>query len=917
MRVLNLQGWACLLVLAAVLGQTRPTLAQPRILTVELDSVDEIGKTISVKIKNELFKRTLKVDGETGIQINGERAALADLAKGMRLEVIADIKKEIVSKINVRTADGGGRNTARMTKPSHAPSSSDSKEKESAEMPASGECPPELEPLDSLIRSYLAEEGVRGGAVAIVKDGRCVFARGYGHADLVTKVPVEPTTPFPIDGVSKTLTAAALVKLAEEGKVDLSGEFFEQMQTEPIANKDDLPAESRWVDARVIQLLKEPGRFRRDPFFEKYDISREFRKDFGDRIRSMADAQAVDTDEELSYDIDDVQYLLLGRMIAKMGGGKYEDYVKTAITGPLGMEQAKVSIYVRPEEEKEKKDKPVSPPNPRDRAKRKAEEEKKPKKKTPPKFAGIAQVQFEAGRDYEPNSLMLDAAGGWVASVIDLAKFARSLEDPENCPILNADSVDRLFAPISADEIPPADSEEVEAEEAEVRRRVGSQYFTSGWTIDRPEAGKPAYTSPRFVHSGPAAIASDGRLHIVFLLTTGFSASRSGGEPPLLVELAEAIKQVEKWPEIDLFSSPPTSESGEEDVAVMSADGASGATGDDGLVMLPTVDNSLGAQVEELIGLFLESYQGFLAKGGRRLMMEFRSSATPDFAAIGKRIPDGAEAVHELSQKASNDLQFRPFAFRQMVPADAPAQTALVESLVGYGEAFNSFAAKMDQLLRTEVAPADRPQELSDLLEREERMFAQLADCLAKTDDAFPLEVKAASSDLDFQRSVRRRALRMEALEQHMQSILAGRSARIRTISARGGGAPLAEQLQLPTLISDVQKTGAEMADAFAKQRELIGQYVQVETDAASKYLPGWQALAGLADAQAAYAQFVSKFNTPEAKPEKQAPLLEAIKTAKETLKTAREAAVAPGGAEPAAPADPAAPETETAPAPM
>ncbi len=55
---------------------------------------------------------------------------------------------------------------------------------------------PELASFDRTMTKFLAEKGLSGAAVAVTKDGRLVYARGFGHADREKKEPVQPTSLF-------------------------------------------------------------------------------------------------------------------------------------------------------------------------------------------------------------------------------------------------------------------------------------------------------------------------------------------------------------------------------------------------------------------------------------------------------------------------------------------------------------------------------------------------------------------------------------------------------------------------------------------------------------------------------------------------------------------------------------------------
>src|SRR5581483_9175023 len=68
---------------------------------------------------------------------------------------------------------------------------------------------------------WLAAFQVPGVAVALVRDGRLTWSKGYGQADLARGVPVTPETVFQVGSVSKPLTAWGVMRLVQQGKLDL------------------------------------------------------------------------------------------------------------------------------------------------------------------------------------------------------------------------------------------------------------------------------------------------------------------------------------------------------------------------------------------------------------------------------------------------------------------------------------------------------------------------------------------------------------------------------------------------------------------------------------------------------------------------------------------------------------------------
>lgn len=76
--------------------------------------------------------------------------------------------------------------------------------------------------FDGLLAGLMAERRIPGAVVAVVHDGKLVFARGYGVANLESGAPIDPaTTLFRVASVSKLFTTTAVMQLVEEGKLDL------------------------------------------------------------------------------------------------------------------------------------------------------------------------------------------------------------------------------------------------------------------------------------------------------------------------------------------------------------------------------------------------------------------------------------------------------------------------------------------------------------------------------------------------------------------------------------------------------------------------------------------------------------------------------------------------------------------------
>src|SRR3712207_4060165 len=75
--------------------------------------------------------------------------------------------------------------------------------------------------IDDYIRTEMRAQQIPGVALAVVKEGKIVLARGYGLANVEHQVPVKPETIFQSGSTGKQFTATAVMMLVEEGKLSL------------------------------------------------------------------------------------------------------------------------------------------------------------------------------------------------------------------------------------------------------------------------------------------------------------------------------------------------------------------------------------------------------------------------------------------------------------------------------------------------------------------------------------------------------------------------------------------------------------------------------------------------------------------------------------------------------------------------
>src|SRR5690348_7979514 len=77
-----------------------------------------------------------------------------------------------------------------------------------------------LQGIEELADRAMKEWKVPGVAIAVVQDGKVIYAKGYGYRDLENKLPVTTGTLFPIGSITKSFTALTFATLVDEGKAD-------------------------------------------------------------------------------------------------------------------------------------------------------------------------------------------------------------------------------------------------------------------------------------------------------------------------------------------------------------------------------------------------------------------------------------------------------------------------------------------------------------------------------------------------------------------------------------------------------------------------------------------------------------------------------------------------------------------------
>lgn len=179
--------------------------------------------------------------------------------------------------------------------------------------------------VDDYVRAQLAERHIPGAAIAVVKNGKVIKTAGYGVASIEFNIPVTPETEFEIGSVSKQFTAAGIMLLVEDGKVNLDEKISKYLPNTPPA----------WEKVTVRNLLTHTSGIKSytslDGGFELY---RNLKRD--DFIKLLA-VYPLDFETGTAYVYDNSGYSLLAYIIESASGKPYWDFMRERIFMPLKM----------------------------------------------------------------------------------------------------------------------------------------------------------------------------------------------------------------------------------------------------------------------------------------------------------------------------------------------------------------------------------------------------------------------------------------------------------------------------------------------------------------------------------------------------------------------------------------------------
>lgn len=365
--------------------------------------------------------------------------------------------------------------------------------------------------LDNYVNKFLRRWEIKGGSLAIIKNGKLLYAKGYGWADQEMGVKMDVGNIMRVASLSKLITAASIMKLEEDSLLKLSDKVFGPggiLNDEQFSHFKD----KRCKNITVENLLRHQGGFatyRGDPLFctreimiwEKLDSVPDM-----NRVIEFALSQKLGFNPGTSTKYSNVGYLMLSKIIEKLSGMSYENYCLKNVLFPAGCYDMHLAHNYY--------------------------EDKYPN-----------EVRYYETHDAEPvlafnnsgdslyrryggnNIEGLYGAGGWVSSPTEFARFIASIDGDSDIPdIISPESVKKMITNTGG-QLPVG----------WVRASSNSDWFRSG-TL-----------------AGSSAVAKKQKNGYIWVFITNTSSWKGSKFPKYIDAMFRSASNGIEWPERDLF----------------------------------------------------------------------------------------------------------------------------------------------------------------------------------------------------------------------------------------------------------------------------------------------------------------------------------------------------------------------------
>jgi len=188
-----------------------------------------------------------------------------------------------------------------------------------------------IDELKAEIDSLLTKYKIPGASIAIVTKDSIIYVGGLGYANIELKTPVNENTHFRVGSITKSFVALGILKLVEEGRIDL--------QTPVKQILPEIGIDNPWEETnpvRIVHLLEHTAGFN-DPHFNDYYLNGDPDIPLMDGLKVSKHYLNVKWKPGAYRSYSSAGYMVAGIIIEEVTGERFEDYLKKEILEPLGM----------------------------------------------------------------------------------------------------------------------------------------------------------------------------------------------------------------------------------------------------------------------------------------------------------------------------------------------------------------------------------------------------------------------------------------------------------------------------------------------------------------------------------------------------------------------------------------------------
>ncbi len=289
---------------------------------------------------------------------------------------------------------------------------------------------PDLLAMDKKVNAYLSKWHMKGASLAITRGDSLVYAKGYGWADEENGMEMTPRHILRMASVSKLITAAGIMVLHDRGDLNINDTVF---GPSGILNDSTITAlikDKNYYKITVEHLMRHQAGFRRDPLFSSRDVMHQLQLDHAPEAE---DFYRVVLNRRLKFapgswqSYSNFGYLLLSKIIEKVSGMPYDEFIRTEVLEPAGC----YDMHIAGTYYEDKRDNEVRYYTHEGDGKYIEE---------------YTDSDVMVERCYGGNNIpLLSGAGAWCGSPAEIARFVASIDGrPEVPDIITKESVDLM-----------------------------------------------------------------------------------------------------------------------------------------------------------------------------------------------------------------------------------------------------------------------------------------------------------------------------------------------------------------------------------------------------------------------------------------------------------------------------------------